>query len=302
MGIDLQICKENSTLWKRFTHCFTNHNLAQVLLLGPRTADLIELVYKMATSILCLQSNPPCLQCQSCYLIQTNNHPDLINVLPGANKLIGIEQIRALSGIIFRSPQLSKERVVIINNACQMNDAAANCLLKMLEEPPPNINFFLLAEQISTILPTVLSRCQNWWSRENIATLEYLTEGEKQALTPSKKEIFEQILNFIQDLANLKKDNNLICDIAAKWSKFDFVDVLWLVYLLNAQMISCQLYGEFLSPTANWLTPVKELSQYFYIMTLFKQLDCIVATLKKINSHINLNKTIALENLLLGYV
>ena len=57
------------------------------------------------------------------------------------------------------SPYLSDKRVVIINDAQYLNDAAANSLLKTLEEPVGDVFFILLTANKEMLLPTILSRC-----------------------------------------------------------------------------------------------------------------------------------------------
>ena len=51
-------------------------------------------------------------------------------------------------------------RAVIVDPADEMNIAAANALLKMLEEPPKGVTFLLIGHQPSRLLPTIRSRCR----------------------------------------------------------------------------------------------------------------------------------------------
>lgn len=71
---------------------------------------------------------------------------------------ITIEQIRDLSAALRTHSQT--RRVVIINPAVNMTEAAQNALLKTLEEPSSNTHFILIATSTEHILPTVRSRCQ----------------------------------------------------------------------------------------------------------------------------------------------
>ena len=52
------------------------------------------------------------------------------------------------------------QRTAIIDSLDEMNTAAANALLKLLEEPPANVTFFLIAHQPARLLPTIRSRCR----------------------------------------------------------------------------------------------------------------------------------------------
>ena len=48
----------------------------------------------------------------------------------------------------------------MIADAHEMSDAASNCLLKTLEEPPAHVVLILTAPDVGQLLPTILSRCQ----------------------------------------------------------------------------------------------------------------------------------------------
>lgn len=74
--------------------------------------------------------------------------------------MIKIDRIRELCGFLGMKPYEARTRAVIIAEAQAMNPAAANALLKMLEEPPPQTVLILTAGQAADLLPTVVSRCR----------------------------------------------------------------------------------------------------------------------------------------------
>jgi len=94
-----------------------------------------------------------------CVQITKGMHPDLVVVRPEDDKEIGVEAMRALVEQAGSFPSMVSSRFVIIDGADAMTTAAANVLLKTLEEPPPTSRFFLLAESASAVLPTIRSRC-----------------------------------------------------------------------------------------------------------------------------------------------
>ena len=118
-----------------------------------------------------------CGECRSCRLIAKGNHPDVRLVTFALNREgkkrteISIDQIRQnprephetprplVQDAILR-PALGGRKVYIIDPADRMNPAAANALLKVLEEPPPYVILVLVSSQPAALLPTVLSRCQ----------------------------------------------------------------------------------------------------------------------------------------------
>jgi len=94
-----------------------------------------------------------------CVQIAKGMHPDLVVVQPEDDKDIGVEAMRAVVEQAGSFPSMVSARYVIIDGADAMTTAAANVLLKTLEEPPPTSRFFLLAETASAVLPTIRSRC-----------------------------------------------------------------------------------------------------------------------------------------------
>ena len=101
-----------------------------------------------------------CGTCPSCRRIARGVHPDVPIVEPGDLGSIKIEQIRDVVDRAGYRPFEGRRRVVIIDDAEAMVDAAQNALLKTLEEPPPTSVFVLVSSMPDALLPTVLSRCQ----------------------------------------------------------------------------------------------------------------------------------------------
>ena len=106
-----------------------------------------------------------------------NNHPDFLLIVPTYflkgnltnrseaepsknNKgTIRIEQIRNLKTFLGQKSIESGQKIVLIDDAHLLNEAASNCLLKTLEEPANGI-FILLTSRLNLLLDTIISRCQ----------------------------------------------------------------------------------------------------------------------------------------------
>lgn len=73
---------------------------------------------------------------------------------------ITVDEIRKLQGFFHMSAAGGGNRVAIIDAADEMNPAAANALLKQLEEPPADATLLLVAHQPGRLLPTIRSRCR----------------------------------------------------------------------------------------------------------------------------------------------
>jgi DNA polymerase III subunit delta' len=100
-----------------------------------------------------------CGKCAACVRIARGVHPDVLIVEPGENGSIKIEQVRDVVDRAMYRPFEGRRRVVIVDEADALVDAAQNALLKTLEEPPPSSIFILLTAHPDALLPTVRSRC-----------------------------------------------------------------------------------------------------------------------------------------------
>lgn len=108
------------------------------------------------------QGNNACGQCKSCLLVQADNHPDFHCIQPLEGKDIGIDQIREMTARLQQFAQQGGNTVVYIREADRLTEAAANALLKTLEEPPQQCYFLLDAPLFAAMLATIQSRCQTW--------------------------------------------------------------------------------------------------------------------------------------------
>jgi DNA polymerase-3 subunit delta' len=86
-------------------------------------------------------------------------HPDVLILPPDPPQLlIKLGQVRTLIQQAHYLPAEAPRRVFILTSSALMKEAA-NSLLKILEEPPPTVQIFLLAENPGELLPTIRSRC-----------------------------------------------------------------------------------------------------------------------------------------------
>jgi DNA polymerase III subunit delta' len=114
-----------------------------------------------------------CGNCNACNWFERGNHPDFRLVEPkeykGADdegqearqaRFITIDQIRELAVFLGLTSHRGGAKVLLIDPAEAMHPAAANALLKMLEEPPPGVYWLLVSHEPGRLLPTVVSRCR----------------------------------------------------------------------------------------------------------------------------------------------
>ncbi|WP_201584972.1 DNA polymerase III subunit delta' [Psychrobacter jeotgali] len=197
-------------------------------------------VWRLVAWLLCRnrQQHPQgaCGHCESCQWLKSGTHPSL-QVLPISNMLISdesrdsqmesstnkgksskastkannksaktssntikIDDIRALQPFIYQGGQ--GMRICVLDHAEQMTIAAANALLKTLEEPQAQVHLFLISDMPAKLLPTIKSRVQQL-PLQAIATSvarNYVTDTlggvvNKELVTPAQIEQLLQLAN-----------------------------------------------------------------------------------------------------------
>ena len=157
--------------WQRLLA--TRARPAQALLLaGPRGVGKSELAQAWAQALLCEAPQPDgaaCGSCPACHWFETGAHPDfrLVTLQEKTSKegeirmatAIEVDQARETVDFVQLSTYRAGFRVVRVDPADSLNLAAANALLKVLEEPPLNTVFVLVSDQPRRLLPTIRSRC-----------------------------------------------------------------------------------------------------------------------------------------------
>jgi len=136
-----------------------------LLLYMPEHYGESLLVNAVGRWLMCLHPDgeKTCGQCKGCQLMNAGNHPDWHEVVPEANKsTLGIERIRQLTNVLYEHAQQGGNKVVWLPNVASLTDAAANALLKTLEEPPEKTYFLLGTHEPNKLLATIRSRCLFW--------------------------------------------------------------------------------------------------------------------------------------------
>jgi len=143
------------------------------LLSGPAGVGKALLALRLAQALNCELGGPdPCRACRACKRIERGNHPD-VRIAGMASQAAGlkadeaarqkdlkIDTVREWQGDINLRPYEGRRRVFILHDAEKLTEAAANAMLKTLEEPPPYATILLVANTSGDLLPTIVSRCQ----------------------------------------------------------------------------------------------------------------------------------------------
>lgn len=162
-----------------------------LLFCGPAQLGKRLVAERLAQRVLCQSRAPgaePCGECRSCTLyaarVQADppelrpdgtlahpwgrpSHPDVRFLGYATNERSGkprteivIEQVRALSQALALTPQMGVAQVALVEPADAIGHAAANALLKTLEEPQPGRYLWLVASEPARLPATIRSRCQ----------------------------------------------------------------------------------------------------------------------------------------------
>lgn len=92
------------------------------------------------------------------FIIDQDRNLDKDGKIKSDGKFISVYTIRAMIDKMQMSAMSDGWRVVLIDSVDQLNKAASNAILKLLEEPPAKTLFLLVVHQLANVLPTVRSR------------------------------------------------------------------------------------------------------------------------------------------------
>lgn len=122
------------------------------MLTGPRGIGKATLAYKIAKMVYGNVGD--------FFIIDLARNIDKDGKLKPDGKVISVYTVRAMIEKMQMSSMSGDWRVVLIDAVDELNTAASNAILKLLEEPPAKTLFLLVVHQLSNVLPTVRSRAR----------------------------------------------------------------------------------------------------------------------------------------------
>jgi DNA polymerase-3 subunit delta' len=195
-----------------FTHSLGSGRLHHAwLIVGPEGVGKATLAYRLARAVLAhgdegaahvsISVDDPVFR-----KVAGLAHPNLLLIRRSWNdktkrysQWIGVEEVRRLRNFLGHSAGESGWRVVIVDRADDLNQNAANALLKALEEPPPRTLFLLVATAEGRIPVTIRSRCRV----RRVAALgaKELEEAVQAALARDEREVDAETLRTALELS-----------------------------------------------------------------------------------------------------
>lgn len=130
-----------------------------LLLVGSNGIGRRFSVTCLARQMFCTGDHTETCVCLHCTQMQHKMHRDFLVVQAESGKEIGIDAAREVVSVASSYPVLAPVRIILIDGADHLSSAAANALLKTIEEPSKHIRFFLTANSLEGVLPTIRSRC-----------------------------------------------------------------------------------------------------------------------------------------------
>jgi DNA polymerase-3 subunit delta' len=184
------------------------------LLAGPATRCKQEAVNCLVGVLLCQapEAGEACGRCDSCAAWKQQAHPDYHPLKPeGAS--VKIDQIRQWRSFFNYHPQLGRYQVFSLNAPELLTEAAANSLLKILEEPLPRTVFLLATEDERALLPTIVSRCRVVLFRTRQEDVQPAA-GEDDALNSLRRLIWEgSEAELLREVRLLKLDRSAAANL-----------------------------------------------------------------------------------------
>lgn len=256
-----------------------------------------------------------CKECNICNMINNNNFIELKIIEPDG-LFIKKEQLLELQSEFNKKAIMSDKKIYIIKNCEKLNQHAANCLLKFLEEPEENIFALLLTNNIYQVLETIVSRCQiiklNNLNYQNcnednssdfkVLNLNFynneLTENKLSLDIVSKYNI--KILDFLLYLEKNKIET--IADINNLWSSIFNTKEL-LIYGYDIMVL---VYKDVLNIIiSNELEIFNDYYDYIFNIAKFNDKHSVVKKINLINNlkekiNSNINNALLMDKFIIG--
>ncbi|MCW2898389.1 MAG: polymerase delta prime subunit [Streptosporangiaceae bacterium] len=129
------------------------------LFTGPPGSGRSVAARAFAAALQCTDATPGCGHCAGCHQVLQSTHADLEVVRPSGLSY-SVRETRELVLRAASTPTRRRWQIVLFEDADRATEAAANALLKAIEEPPPRTVWLLCAPSPDDLVRTIRSRCR----------------------------------------------------------------------------------------------------------------------------------------------
>lgn len=321
---DADILPWHRDQWRRIADRLHGGRMPHALLLtGSQGLGKLTFARLLCQAVLCESpgaGGTACGNCRQCTLFLAGTHPDMRFVtLAEDSTQVTIDQIRELIGFLALTAQQGGYKTVVIDPADHMNTAAANALLKSLEEPPSASLLILVASQPARLPATIRSRCQTlafhlppekqargWLAAQNGVTgdaglaLKLAQGAPLAALALARGEGGGDRRALFSDLTAVAEGRQDPVGTAAGWLKLDIKLSLYWMYTWLVDMIRLKAVSAppmFINSDIE--AELAHMAQKMDIKALYKRLDQLVEAWRQVETPVN--KQLLLEDLLLAW-
>lgn len=200
-----------------------------------------------------------CGKCAECQKV-LQGHVDIMRL--SAPK---VDEFREAISFVAEKP-VGVYKAVVIENADDMTDQAANSMLKTLEQPPKNTIFILEARSIAGVLPTVASRC---------AAVHIVPESDAELKIKNELGVDDDTARILCDLSGgFPGEARIIYEDSAFWAvRPKMLDIC--SRLLKQENMAISAYTDFLESSKDKLIPLLCVMQSYYRDVLvYKKTKC----------------------------
>jgi DNA polymerase-3 subunit delta' len=313
-----------AAVWQRLQQAHASGRLPHALLLtGMVGIGKARLARHLGHALLCLAptaEGDPCGVCRSCQLAAAGTHPDLHWYQPEEpGKAIKVDQVRALTQSSVLTASGSGRTVFILDPADAMNAAAANALLKTLEEPAGGAMLILISASPDRLPATIRSRCQQvalsppdaatasgWLAGQGVAEplagrlLDLYGGAPLAALDAAGNDRLAELDGMWDSFERLSQGRGDPVSLANAWQALELSEVLdwlilWSLDLLRVQAVPGSLPRFDRSAAGRFQNLTERLDS--------KDLHAFVDTLYELRRRLssNLNGQLVLERLLIDW-
>lgn len=277
--------------WAFFARRLESGKLAHALLIeGPAGTGKTALATAMVALLLCREPREfACGECRSCKLLAGAAHPDFFDLQPEeGSEVIKVDQVRAMICKLDLTTSISMRKLAYIHPAEKMNSAAANALLKSLEEPAGDAVLILVSDDPGRLPVTIRSRCQSITINQPDAGMVHdwllqLTGQSSQRVTQALQAAGGSPLRAVQymespeldafsrvraGLSGLLGKPAAVSRLSNEWSALDAVELWRWLSICTGEVIKSTLVGQPL----DWL-PVNPGLRATVLLGLQKQAD-----------------------------